>query len=390
VALDWDRIRGALAGRSLPAAFVDLDAMDHNLGVVLDATGLPVRIASKSIRVVALLRRLLERGGSRTRGLMCYALAEADFLAREGFDDLLVAYPAHRDLALAAQMAARGVRLRLACDSAEGVMRAATTAREHTTTIEIVLCVDMSLSVGPLHIGVRRSPLHAVGDVVDLARRAADTAGVRFGGLLAYEAQVAGLADSSAMKRAIRALSARELAGRRSAMVAALRDAGLEPAVVNGGGTGSLDSTTPASGADEVTAGSAFLKPHLFDRYRAPYMKRLEPAGFFALEATRRPGDGFVTCLGGGYVASGAAGRDKVPLPWLPSGASLLDLEMCGEVQTPVKLPRGVEVPIGAPIVFRHAKAGEIAERFASYLLLSGGEVVDEVPTYRGQGYCFF
>ena len=100
------------------------------------------------------------------------------------------------------------------------------------------------------------------------------------------------------LKRAVKRASVSELAKRRSSIVDALRAHGLDPVIVNGGGSGSLDTTTPESGVTEVTAGSAFYKPHLFDYYHAPHMRRLEPAAFFALEVTRRPAPGFVDVPG--------------------------------------------------------------------------------------------
>ncbi|MBW2528942.1 MAG: amino acid deaminase/aldolase, partial [Deltaproteobacteria bacterium] len=192
------------------------------------------------------------------------------------------------------------------------------------------------------------------------------------------------------VKKLILRQSVAEVAKRRAAMVDALRAAGIELDLVNGGGTGSLDSTLACRSVTEVTAGSAFFKPHLFDYYRDDHVKELEPACFFALEVTRRPAADLVTCLGGGYVASGAVGADKVPLPWLPAGLDLLRDEMCGEVQTPLRVPEDVTVGLGEPVIFRHAKAGELAERFDQYLLVQNGEIVDRVPTYRGQGKCFF
>ena len=41
---------------------------------------------------------------------------------------------------------------------------------------------------------------------------------------------------------------------------------------------------------------------------------------------------------------------------------------------------------IGDSVYMRHAKAGELCERFDSLYLVQGGEIVDEVPTYRGEG----
>ena len=402
--LSYAVIRELLREHPLPAAFVDLDAFDRNLARVVSQVAprhTPLRVASKSVRVVALLRRLLDRGGAALHGLMCFAVPEAAFLAAEGFDDLLVAYPPMQraDVDLAARLVAEGVTLSLVADSVEGLARVAAAARGRSVEIPVVLCADMSLRLarGKMHVGVRRSPLHDVAEVVQMAERVAATPGIRFRGLMAYEAQVAGLGDDNPFEPALnpikswlRKASTAEIARRRNAMVEALHAVGLPPTLVNGGGSGSLDSTTPASGVTEVTAGSAFFKPHLFDYYKSAHMRQLEPACFFALEATRRPAPDMVTCLGGGYVASGSVGRDKVPLPWLPRGLSLLPAEMCGEVQTPLRLRDPAAVRIGDPVVFRHAKAGELAERFDHYLLVSAGKVVDRVPTYRGQGQCFF
>ncbi|HZO17232.1 MAG TPA: alanine racemase [Polyangiaceae bacterium] len=396
--LGYGEMRAALEGQSLPIAFVDLDAFDRNLArhvAITKPRGTPLRVATKSVRVVALLRRLLEREPDALRGLMCYSLAEAAFLVQRGFDDLLVAYPPYRDLALAAELnRSRSVSVVVDCEAQ--VARLDSLGVAEGVRIPAVICLDMSFDLFGQRVGVRRSPLREPSQVVALARRIAEGRGVRFLGLLAYEAQIAGVGDASPFERAlnpvkrwIKRASVSDVAMRRTAIVHALRDAGLDPALVNGGGTGSLDTTTPDSGVTEVTAGSGFFKPHLFDYYSNTHMRRLEPAAFFALEVTRLPSPSLVTCLGGGYVASGSAGRDKVPLPYLPRGLELLPMEMCGEVQTPLRVPAGVSLALGDPVVFRHAKAGELCERFERVALISEGRIVDCVPTYRGEGACF-
>jgi len=404
VGLSYQQVTSALKGERLPCAFVDLDALDRNLDVHLDllsGRGTPLRMASKSVRVVAVMKRLLERGGGALQGLMCFSVEEARFLAGEGFDDLLVAYPPWQesDLSLVAQMTAEGRSICIATDNAEGLRRIGTFGERHGVAIKVVLCVDMSLKPlrGLLHFGVRRSPLHSPEQVLAMARVAAGLKGVRFHGLLCYEAQIAGLQDANPfdtkmnpLKALVKQRSIGEVRARRSRMVRLLEREGLTPTLVNGGGTGSLDTTTPETGITEITAGSGFFKPHLFDYYRAPHMARLEPSAFFALEVTRQPAPDMVTCLGGGYVASGPPGWDKIPRPHLPEGLKLSEVEGCGEVQTPLNVPSSVKLAPGDPVVFRHAKAGEWTERFKEVLLLKDGRIVDRVLTYRGQGQCFF
>ena len=170
-------------------------------------------------------------------------------------------------------------------------------------------------------------------------------------------------------------------------MVDALRRSSLEPRVVNGAGTGSLGEAALEPCLTELTAGSGFCCSHLFDRYRS---MRLEPAAFFVLDVVRVPGDGFVTCAGGGFVASGAAGEDRLPVPHHPPGLSLVAMEGAGEVQTPLRVPEGISLTVGDSVIFRHAKAGELAEHVAEYVLLRGGVVEGRAATYRGLGKVFF
>jgi hypothetical protein len=82
------------------------------------------------------------------------------------------------------------------------------------------------------------------------------------------------------VKSAIRRVSAAEVRSRRSEIVDALERDGFELSLVNGGGTGSLDTTSAERGVTEVSAGSGFFKPHLFDYYKDAHVRALEPACF--------------------------------------------------------------------------------------------------------------
>jgi D-serine deaminase-like pyridoxal phosphate-dependent protein len=274
-------------------------------------------------------------------------------------------------------------------DCVEHVARAARAAQAVGARVPLCLDVDMSQALPGLHFGVHRSPLRTVEAAVELARHIARTPGVWLAGVMGYEAQLAGVPDAVPGARAknlvVRALKARSVGPvhqRRAAVVEALRAEGFSLRFVNGGGTGSLESTREDASVTELTVGSGLFSPGLFDGYRAFHHA---PAAGFALEVTRQPRPGVYTLHGGGYVASGAAGADKLPVPWLPEGARLLPLEGAGEVQTPLAYEGPVPLPLGAPVFFRHAKAGELCEHFRTLLLVSEGRVVEELPTYRGE-----
>ncbi|HEY0132876.1 MAG TPA: hypothetical protein VGB85_02315, partial [Nannocystis sp.] len=114
---------------------------------------------------------------------------------------------------------------------------------------------------------------------------------------------------------------------------------------------------------------------------------KLRPAAGFALPVVRRPVPGIYTCFGGGWIASGAPGPDRLPRPYLPVGARLLPTEGAGEVQTPIAFPGSLE--LGDPVLFRHAKAGELCEHVHELLLLGPDGARERVPTYRGDGFAF-
>ncbi|MGD9645617.1 MAG: alanine racemase [Pirellulales bacterium] len=397
----YDQWRDVLRGCRLPAVVVDLPAFDRNVALFADLVQRAghrhaLRVATKSIRVPALIRRVLEFG-LPYQGLMCYAAEEGAFLANQGFDDLLVAYPTVQssDLAALAELHAAGKRIRLIADSRAQLERLSAAVGSAGRPFEVVLDVDMSWRPlgGRLHLGVRRSPLRSVADVVALCRAARKLPGIRIVGLMGYEAQVAGLGDRNPFKRLInpiagliRRRSIRAVASLREELARALTDEGVELELFNGGGTGSVDFTVAEPWLTEVTVGSGFLCSHLFDYYSnvAP-----EPACFFALQVTRSSDAGYVTCQGGGYVASGEPGGDKVPRPWLPADLKLVSTEACGEVQTPLVVPADVALEPGDPVLFRHAKAGELAEHFNDYLLVDAAGQVTRTPTYRGLGQAF-
>ncbi|MEM9189774.1 MAG: alanine racemase, partial [Myxococcota bacterium] len=204
----------AVAGRRLPLAYVDLPLLDQNVDALAKrAQGLPVRVASKSIRCVPLLKRILRHPGFS--GVMCYSAAEAAALVDEGLDDLLVAYPTldEADLHSVIERIAGGARVILMVDDVDQVRR--TAALAGSQPIELGLDVDMSLALPGLHFGVRRSPVTSVAAALRVARAIADQPSLRLSTVMGYEAQIAGVPDArpqqAFVNRAIRLLKRRSI-----------------------------------------------------------------------------------------------------------------------------------------------------------------------------------
>ena len=393
------RLDRATASIDPPFAVLDLDALDANADdLVRRAAGKPIRVASKSVRSRGVLRRVLARPGFA--GVLAYSLHEALWLAA-GDDpvssDVVVGYPTADRSALrrladddgASARVTLMVDSRAQLDLIDDVVPAARRPR-----LRICLDVDASLRAvgGRVHLGVRRSPVHSALEAAALAREMAARPGFALVGVMLYEAQIAGVQDVPARRpvrglavRGMQAVSARELTGRRAAVVAAVSDvADLE--FVNGGGTGSVERTAADAAVTEIAAGSGLYNPALFDGYRA-FTGR--PAAVFATPVTRIPAPGTVTVAGGGWIASGPPGADRLPLPTYPGGLRWLPTEGVGEVQTPLRGPAAAALRVGDRVWVRHAKAGELCEHVNELHTLAGETLTGTVRTYRGEGRSF-
>ncbi|MFI4991166.1 MAG: amino acid deaminase/aldolase [Solirubrobacterales bacterium] len=411
----YERLERATAGLHAPFALIDLDAMDANArDLVRRAGGKPIRLASKSLRCRPLQQRVL--AGVGFQGTLAFTLGEALWLAEHGARDIVVAYPTADEAALR-ELAERtaGGTLSSAAEAASGgggPIAVMVDSAEQLPLIEraargidgarVRVCLDIDAGWralgGRVRVGVKRSPTHTPQQAAELAAAVAATEFAQLVGVMMYEAQIAGVGDTPPGRplraraiRAMQALSARELAARRAQVVGAVEEvlarAGQAPLeLVNGGGTGSLERSSSEPAVTEVTAGSGLYAPGLFDAYRA---FSPSPAALFALPVVRRPGPGVVTALGGGYLASGAGDGARLPHPYLPAGLRLDREEGAGEVQTPLLGTAADGLALGARVYLRHAKAGELCERFPTMHVLEGDRIVDELPTYRGEGVCF-
>lgn len=379
---DLDALTRATADLDPPLAALDAIAFRRNAAdLVRRAGGRPVRVASKSVRCRWALDEALATPGFA--GVMGYSVREAIWLARGGVSDVLLGYPSADRAALADLGADPGLHDAITLMVDDVAQLALIRAAAGSAPLRICLDVDASLRIGPLHLGVRRSPIRTPSAARSLAE-AAVAQGFQVVGVMFYEAQIAGLQDTSTAIRLMKKASASELSRRRSAVVQEVQ-AGIDGPlqIVNSGGTGSLEISAADPVVTEVTAGSGLYVPGIFDRYDA-FESR--PALYFALSVVRKPTPKIATLFGGGYIASGQAGRSRLP-KLATAGLGLIGTEGAGEVQTPVTGAAALHV--GDRVWLRHAKAGELMERFDTVHVVEGDAIVRSVPSYRGEGHNF-
>lgn len=395
----WPQLSEATSSLSAPVVALGVEALAHNAHDILRrAKGKPVRVASKSIRVRGVLDAVLALPGYQ--GVLAYTLAEALWLS-ETIDDIVVAYPSADQAAYSALASDERAASRIAVmiDSVDQLdLIDRVTAPHRRAPIRVCLDFDASWNTPLLgSIGALRSPVHEPAQLRRLAERVLQRPGFKLVGIMSYEAQIAGVGDApignpakGALMRTIQRKSATELAERRAEAIASVR--ALTPLeFVNGGGTGSIERTVAEDAVTEVAVGSGLFGPHLFDNYRS---FTPAPAVAFALDIVRRPNRDTATMLGGGWIASGVAGADRLPQVVYPAGLSYAPREGAGEVQSPLIGKAARQLQVGSRVWLRHTKSGEPMEHTNDLVPVrvggnGGPRAGDAIPTYRGEGKCF-
>ncbi len=390
----WPALSRATEGLDTPFGVISVPALAHNAHDMLArANGTSIRVASKSVRVRGVIDAVLALPGYF--GVLAYTLAEALWLA-ETIDDVVVGYPS-ADRSAIAQLAASAKlaeRVTLMVDDvAQLDLIDSVAAAAKRETIRLAIDLDASWQSRTIGFtGARRSPVRTAEQAANLARAIVARPGFRLVGMMSYEAQIAGVTNRppgrplrGAMIDWMQRSSFAELLERRGAAVAAVRElADLE--FVNGGGTGSLERTASDPSVTEIAAGSGLIGPHLFDGYShfSP-----APAAAFALSVVRKPRPDLATLHGGGWIASGAPGADRMPQPTWPEGLRFSAREGAGEVQSPVEGRAAATLRVGDRVWLRHTKAGELSEHLNEFALVDGDRIVDTMSTYRGEGRAF-
>lgn len=376
-----------------PYAWLDLDALDANIRTMIAGSGdKDIRIATKSIRSTDVLRYIERAVDQRFAGWMTFTAAETAYLCEQGFDHFLLGYPTLEEKSVRQLMRwiHQGKDITFMVDAVEQVDFLKRLAEEED--VAAALCMDLNVSqqYPSLYFGTRRSALTNAKDTACFIDAILPSPYIYVVGLMGYDAQIAGVGDRPANKatgtviRRLQQRAKKEVQKRRQKVVRYIEKKQGPLRFVNGGGTGSMAYTATCPEVSEVTIGSGLYRPGLFDYYDdMPF----EVAAGYAIRATRRPSQTTIVAHGGGYIASGATGSDKMPV-LADDELAFYATEGAGEVQTPLAMPKN-KYAIGDSIVLRHAKAGELCERFQVLHGYRHNTYIGPMTTYRGEGQCF-
>lgn len=377
-----------------PFAWIDLNALQHNIDFVNQSCGTKkIRIATKSIRSVPMLQYIAKRL-AHFAGYMTFTASESNYLLEQGLDELLIGYPVYEKHAITklVDWVKKGKSVTFMVDHFEQASLLNEIAQHEQITIQVCIDLNVSTDFRVIYFGTKRSPISNFQQLDTLLKELKSLKYLKVHGVMGYDAQIAGVADQTtpffgakgALIRTLKKQSVKKITSFRQFAVAHVKSL-FEVDFVNAGGSGSMELTSRQQDVTEVTVGSAFFAPALFDHYES---LSLQPAAGFALRVTRKFSEDVIVCHGGGYIASGAIGADRLPVFLEKNRFSYVALEGAGEVQTPIVVKEG-EVQIGDSIYFRHAKAGELCERFQVLHAIEAGSYKGPIQTYRGDGQCF-
>jgi D-serine deaminase-like pyridoxal phosphate-dependent protein len=212
-----------------PVPIVDLEIVERNLVRMqeyCDAHGLALRPHIKTHKIPALAKRQVELGA---RGITCQKLGEAEVMADAGLDDILVSYPLigpQKAARLAAL--AQKAKLSTSVDSEAGLETIAMAAKLAGFPIDVLVEFDS---------GAHRTGVVSVAEALALAKKATDSPGVSFKGLMTYP-------------------TTEKTAGFIADAKEAFRHAGIPIKVISGGGTPCAWTAHTVPGLTEVRVGT--------------------------------------------------------------------------------------------------------------------------------------
>ena len=219
---------GGLHELTTPALVLDLEAFEQNIQSHqhhLTLHGLQARPHAKSHKCAEIARRQMAAGAV---GVCTASLHEAEAMLGHGIENILITSPVvgAGKLDRLIQLMERGVEIAVVVDDQEYAASMAAAAHRAGHVLNVLIDVDL---------GMGRTGVNNLESALRLVDLASTTAGLSYRGLQAYSGQVQHIADFAERDHVYTA-QLRFL----SALIAALDKRGLKPAIVTGGGTGTL------------------------------------------------------------------------------------------------------------------------------------------------------
>jgi len=256
-----------------PALLVDLDVMEANIARIVAtcrAHGVAWRPHSKAHKTPEIAHMQIAAGAT---GVTCAKLGEAEVMAAAGIRDILIANQIVGPIKIGrlVDLADRADPI-VCADSIENLTELDAAFTRANKRLRVAIEVD---------IGMNRAGVEPGAPVVAFAREIANRPGLRFAGVVGWEAHATTIGDAAEKERTVRAAVSLLTASAR-----ACREAGYRVEVVSCGGTGTFPYCAQQPGVTEVQIGGAiFSDMHYLTHYHVDF----SPALTVLTTVTSRP-----------------------------------------------------------------------------------------------------
>ena len=312
-----------------PALVIDLDAMEANIAAMAAwAKGkrIALRPHAKTHKSPDVARRQIAAGAI---GICCATLGEAETIAEAGIAGVHITSPVvpAGKLERLARLNATAERLSLVADHPDNVEALAAVAERSGRPLNLVLDVDT---------GIGRTGVADTQMGLALARRIAATKVLRLAGVQGYAGNLQHIYDVAERRAAMP-----ERMQLTKNVVGALREAGLAPAIITGGGTGTYQLDAEFGLLSELQGGSYIFMDVDYAKVEQPGGIVFKPALFVQASVVSASYDDHIT-VDAGLKAFATDGKAPVPMAGAPAGATY---RFRGDEHGLVDLPAGAVKP---------------------------------------------
>jgi 3-hydroxy-D-aspartate aldolase len=348
-----------------PALLVDIDILDHNIARMRDSAatlGVKLRPHAKAHKCIEIAQRLMDAGAI---GSSCATVGEAEAMVLGGIGGILITAPLTSPDALdrLRRLLLRKADIALVADHPAVTAELSAVAEATGRTIDVFVDLD---------VGMGRTGCLEIPDAVALAQRIATAPCLNYAGVQAYWGNLQQVSPFAERARLIGIQ-----ADRVRTVIAAQGSAGLPPAIVTGGGTGShhLDAATGLF--TEIQPGSYLFMDSCYRSISIsesdnPFLPSLFVAA--TVVSANKPGRVVVNA---GWKAFATDSGKPVALRGAPPGA---EFRFMGDEHGALDFAGESAPVLGSTIEFLTSHCDPTVNLYGAFHVVRGDEVIDVWP----------
>lgn len=336
-----------------PCLLIDMDALEHNMGLIADIykdTVCKMRAHIKNLKAPVLAHMQINAGG--TVGGVCAAkVSEAEVMVDGGIRDVFITNQVvTRDKIVRLCALAKRADVKVGLDNEQNLRLISEVASQQGATLGVVIEVDTSM---------HRAGVRTVDEGVRLARLAASLPGIAFKGVMSHQT-LPGMPD-----RETRFIEGRRFIQMCLDVKDAIEAAGIPVPIVSTGETWTYDVAPCIPGVTEVQGGTYAL---MSEPYSYMDMFRIAAKVLVTVVSTPRPG------IAIGDVGVKALGSPNGVLPTLVNVPGV-SVHALFDDQIVLKAEGKMPLKVGDKFILHSGQQDIMVNRWDQFIAIRDGKV---------------